>query len=162
MTMEVGALPTNQEIEEAVAGAKQLLSEHGRECEACADDLIRWFAADTVYDQDFGLDKVLAVPLLVVHELVEIENVKRWGLGLCKGVILDNPEVVEAAHLRATEVELEIALSIGDIEHVRARLAHVQAWVDDPSVLPGYREKYCQLHARTSAALDRREGRAHT
>jgi hypothetical protein len=149
-------MPTHKEIEEAVSQAKRLLREHGYHCRVDAADLVRWFEADSDHDQDIDLDKVIAMPLIVVHELVEIDNVKRTGLELGKRVILDNPEAVEVAHIRATEAELEIALSTGNLEHVRTRLGHLRAWINDSSVPPGDREKYSELHARISHELDRR------
>ncbi|HIH02251.1 TPA: hypothetical protein HA259_09370 [Thermoplasmata archaeon] len=152
-------MPDNREVEEAVSKAKGLLRELGYECDVTSGDLRRWFEADTLYDQDFGLDKVIAVPLIVVHELVEIDEVKKTGLQLGKRVILDNPDLVEAAHLKATEMEMRAALSVRNFEHVRARLANMRSWIEDPSVSPEYKERYSELHASISEELERRSGR---
>ena len=152
-------MPEDAEIEEAVSKAKDLLREIGYECEAGAADLVRWFEADTLYDLDFGLDKAIAIPLVVVHELVEIDAVKKNGLELGRRVILDNPDVVEAAHLMATEVEMRTALATGDLEHVRMRLGNLRSWMDDPSVSREHKARYSELHASMSKEVELRSGR---
>lgn len=54
----------------------------------------------------------------MVHEVVEIAELKRMGLEI-KDVIVKNVEQVCEAHLRAIEVEMEIAGVMGDDEHIR-------------------------------------------
>ncbi len=145
-------------LEDVVEGARRMLAGIGYTCEAGVDDLVSWFEADTVYDQDYGLDKVVRVPLLVVHELVEIENVKRMGLKLTKDVILKNPETVDTAHMRATEVELEVALSIADVDHVRSRLENIASWIEDPSVSDAHKGELRAIRDKVRKALDERCG----
>jgi hypothetical protein len=142
------------EVEAAVERAKRLLAERGYECSAGVEDLILWFEADTVYDADFGLDRVIARPLLVVHELVEIDTVKRMGLTLTKDVIVTNPEKVDDAHMVATEVELEIAASLGDHEHIGQRLDDIRMWMQDPAVTHGNRVKCREMWDRFSRELE--------
>ena len=98
-------MATNPEIDQAVQEAKQLLDYHGYACAATAADLRQWYEADTPFDDNFGLDEVLRHPLLVTHELVEIDNVKRMGLSLTKDVIVTNLEKIDDAHLIATKAE---------------------------------------------------------
>jgi hypothetical protein len=141
-------------VARAVVDAKQLLSEHGYECQATAEDLILWFQTDTPYDEDVGLDKVIAIPLIVVHELVEIDNVKRMGIALTKNAIVDNIEKVDDAHLKAAKTELQIAASVGDAKHLRWRLEHIRMWSEDPSVTPSNREKYKALLAKVTRTVE--------
>jgi len=142
------------EVEIAVQEAKRLLSEHGYDCQVEAEELRLWFEADTIYDMDFGLDKVIARPLIVVHELVEIDNVKKMGLTLTKDVIVNNAQKVDDAHLKATEVELEIAASLGDLKHIRDRLDDIRMWMEDTSVTPGDRRRYREMWERLSKNLE--------
>jgi hypothetical protein len=152
MTMDEGL------VDRAVADAKRLLSEHGYECHATVEDLTLWFQADTPYDEDFGLDKVIGEPLIVVHELVEIDNVKRMGIALTKNAIVDNIEKVDDAHMKAAEVELQIAASMRDVEHLRRRLDHIRMWSEDPSVTPANRERYKELHAKVAGIVQHLDG----
>jgi len=144
---------TNPEVDEAVQEAKQLLKDHGYDCTTTADDLRRWFEADTPFDEDFGLNEVLKQPLIVVHELVEIENVKQMGLSLTKDVIIKNLEKVDDAHMIATEVELKIAIAMRDVNHFRDRLENIRMWSEDDTVNPENKEKYRRMHSETLNAL---------
>lgn len=135
-----------------VENAKALLRRHGHRCEVSPEELERWFQADTPYP-DIGLAEVLQRPLLVVHELVEIDAVKRRGLPLTKSVILQNLELVDEAHLQAAEVELELAAATEDFEHLEDRLKDFRKWCEDPLTTPRLRGKYQELHTRAQRAL---------
>jgi len=129
------------------------MEDHGYDCTTTADDLRRWFEADTPFDENFGLDEVLKHPLIVVHELVEIENVKRMGLSLTKDVIVRNLEKIDDAHMIATEVELKIAIATGDVNHIRDRLENIRMWSEDDTVTPENKEKYRKMHSETLRVL---------
>lgn len=144
---------TNSEVDRAVREARQLMRDHGYDCTTTADDLRRWFEADTPFDENFGLDEVLRFPLLVIHELVEIQNVKRMGLSLTKDVIIANLEMVDNAHLIATEVELKMAIATRDVNHIRDRLENIRMWSEDNTVTPENKEKYRRMHSETVAIL---------
>jgi hypothetical protein len=146
-------MATSSEINQAVQEAKQLLKDHGYDCTTTADDLRRWFEADTPFDENFGLNEVLKQPLIVIHELVEIENVKQMGLSLSKDVIIKNLEKVDDAHMIATEVELKIAIALRDVDHIRDRLENIRIWSEDDTVTPENKEKYRRMHSETLNAL---------
>jgi len=142
------------EVEKAVENARRLLKSQGFDCETTAEELKRWFQADTPYDKDMKLEDILETPLIVVHELVEIDNVKRMGLVLTKNVIVENLQKVDDAHLNAAEVELKLAVSLRDIAHIKDRLDDIKAWSEDLSVTPENRENYRKMYAKTLKALD--------
>lgn len=142
-------------MRKAVENARKLLRNHGHDCHVTPEDLVQWFEADTPYDQGFGLKEAIAIPLIVVHELVEIENVKRMGLRLTKDVIVNNLNRVDDAHLKATEIELELAESTKNVEYIRDRLKDMNGWIKDPSVTPENKESYRKLHARYVRTLKR-------
>jgi hypothetical protein len=144
----------DSEVLKAVENAKRLLRNRGYDCQVTPEELVQWFKADTPYDQDFGLEKVIANPLIVVHELVEIENVKRMGLALTKDVIMRNLNKVDDAHLKAVEIELQLAKSTKDVEHIRDRLEDIKTWIEDPSVTPKNKESYRKLLTSYLNALD--------
>lgn len=152
------------EVKRAVEEAKNILREHGHECRTTAEDLVLWFQADTPFDEDFGLDKIIKIPLLVVHELVEIEQVKKMGLALTKDVIVNNLERVDDAHMKAAEVELKIAASKNDLRHLLARAENVKMWSEDDSVTQTNKMLYMDMYDRTLDAIveirnTRRRGR---
>lgn len=141
-------------VRDAVENARELLRGVGYECATTAEDLILWFQADTPYDEGFGIDSLIQTPLLVAHELVEIERVKAMGLRLTKDVIVENMEKVDDAHLEATRVELELAIAVGDLRHVEARMGHLAMWLEDPSVTDENKGKYRELRDRTMRAME--------
>ncbi len=144
----------SSEVNRVVEAARQLLRDHHYNCTTTADDLQRWFEADTPFDENFGLDEVLKNQLIVVHELVEIENVKNMGLALTKDVIIKNLEKVDDAHMIATEVELRLAASIKDVRHLKNRLENIRMWSEDDTVTPENKKKYRRMHSETSRVLE--------
>ena len=145
---------TDSEVDQAVQEAKQLLKDHGYDCTTTAYDLRRWFEADTPFDEGFGLDEVLKHPLIVAHELVEIEIVKRMGLFLTKDVIVVNLEKIDDAHMIATEIELKMAIAMRDAKHLRDRLRDIRMWSEDETVTPENKERYRNMHSDTLKALE--------
>ena len=141
------------EVREAVENARHLLRRHGYDCQTTADDLVLWFQADTPYDQGTGIDDVIRVPLLVAHELVEIDNVKEMGLALTKDVIVKNMEMVDDAHLKAAQIEIQLAISIKNTQHIKNRIEDIHRWIKDSSVTAENREKYRELRAKALKAL---------
>jgi hypothetical protein len=141
------------EIRIAVENARSLLGDHGYECRTTVEDFLLWFQADTPYDQGGEFDCVIQNPLLVAHELVEIENVRAMGLKLTKDVIVKNMQKVDDAHLKAARVEIELAFSLGNTQHVRERIVHVGMWIEDPSVSPGNKEQYRELREKALKTL---------
>jgi len=139
-------------VARALNRAKALLRHIDVEVEVSSADLVRWFAAETPYP-DLSLAAVLRRPLLVVHELVEIDVVKRMGLRLTARVILENMKAVDAAHLRAAEVEMDLAVALGKWAHLRYRLPHMRGWCEDPLVTPSLRSRYRRLYARAKGIL---------
>ena len=142
-------------VRRAVEKARRLLRSYGLDCQTTAEELERWFQAETPYDNDMKLEDILEIPLIVVHELVEIDNVKRMGLALTEDVIVENLQKVDDAHLKAAEVELELTFSLMETAHIRDRLKDIKAWSEDPSVTPVNRENYRKMHAATLNALER-------
>ena len=142
----------NINVINSIKNAKEILEKYGYICDVSVEDLKKYFEADTIYS-DIRLDEVLKHPLLLIHEIVEINEVKRMGLKLTKDVIIKNHEVVDEAHLTAAEIELEIAKEIGDYKHIKYRLKHVRSWCEDPLVLPKLKDRYKELYIKTNQAL---------
>ncbi|MCU0852220.1 MAG: hypothetical protein MUC90_03040 [Thermoplasmata archaeon] len=67
------------EVEAAVDSAKEMLSESGVDLDVTADQLWEYFETDLPVP-DISLGEVILNPLLVVHELVEIDEVLKMGL----------------------------------------------------------------------------------
>jgi len=134
-------MATREEIQAAVDKAKELLLDSGIDIDATAEDLIEWLETELPI-LDIALGDVLIDPLLVVHELVEIDELLKVGLTLAKDVIKKNPEKVDDAHLKAAAIEMKIAHSIGAAEHLRARIKDMESWCVDKALSESRRAEY--------------------
>ncbi len=90
----------------------------------------------TVSGDRITLEEVLRSEFLMVHEVVEISELKK------KGVVIDDMTVVNChsktiyeAHLTATEYEIKHAFNKGDLAYVKLRIIHVREWLDDENLL---------------------------
>lgn len=147
-------MASREKVRRGVRNARNLLRQHGYHVRTRTKDLVLWFKAESPFDSG-GLNEVLAEPLLVVHELVEIELVKMMGLRLTKKVIVNNLRVVDRAHLEAAKTELTIAANIGAVEHIRSRIPDIESWISDASVSKEHRAEYRKLLARARKSLAR-------
>src|SRR5512137_753491 len=145
-------METREEIQGAVEKAKQLLLECGIDTDVTTDDLIQWFETE-IPIPDISLGEVILDPLLVVHELVEIDEILKMGLEITKDVIIKNPKKVDDAHLKAAIVEAKIASSIGAVEHLRERVKEMEKWCVDETLPESRRVEYRHLMMDTKCLL---------
>lgn len=145
---------SKKEVEQAVDRAKQMLSDSGIDVDVTAEQLWEWFETDLPFP-DISLGEVVINPLLVVHELVEIDEVLKMGFAITRDVIMRNPEKVDDAHLIAAKVELLVAKNVGAAEHIKERIAHIERWAVDETVSEGRKVDYRRLLAEAKDALSR-------
>jgi hypothetical protein len=143
---------TREEIQVAVDKAKELMLDCGLDVDATTEDLIDWFDTELPVP-DIALDDVVVNPLLVVHELVEIDEMLKMGFTLAKDVIMKNPEEVDDAHLKAAAVEMKIAHSIGAAEHIRDRIKDMESWCVDKALSESRKADYRRLLKTTENYL---------
>ena len=154
-------MATMEEIQAAVDKAKELMLDCGLDVDATTEDLIEWFDTELPFP-DITLGEVVMDPLLVVHELVEIDEMLKMGFTLAKDIIKKNPEKVDDAHLKAAAVEMKIAHSIGAAEHLRDRIKDMEGWCVDKALSESRRADYRQLLTTTKNylfELERRQPR---
>ena len=137
-----------KKVEQKVSKAKQVLKKYNLNVDVTPEDLISYFQATTIEEDTTTLGDVLKNPFLLIHELVEINEMKKQGLRVTKNVIIENVDSVYDAHLIATEVELAVAYESGDIQHIKNRIGNIESWLEDP-LLPK------RLHTKCEALLQR-------
>jgi len=145
-------MTTMQEVREAVDHAKEILEDYGMNIDVTADQLWDWFETDLPVP-DIELGDVIINPLLVIHELVEIDEVLKMGLAITKDVIVRSPDEVDTAHLKAARVELTVAKAIGAIDHIREMCAAIERWCIDTTVPESRRGEYRRLLDEARASL---------
>ncbi len=136
-----GSMLTKATVFAALRQARKVLRRDGYTCHVTADEFVRWLHTDTPYPNP-TFDEIVENPLFVMHELVEIEAVKRMGFKLTKDVILKNPLPIAAAHLKAAEVEFSIAYETGAYDHLKMRVEDAKAWCEDPVLTPTLRKRH--------------------
>lgn len=130
-----------EEVSSAIREAETLLEKYGYTLpvKVEAEDLVDYFEAETPYS-DISLAEVLKEPLLVLHELVELSEIKRRGYRIDKDIIARYHEEIYEIHLKATKVELDIALRENRLSYVAERLKAVKSWLEDPLLPPWLKE----------------------
>jgi len=149
-------MATREEIHAAVDKARELMLDCGLDVDATEEDLIEWFDTELPIP-DIALDDIVIDPLLVVHELVEIDEMLKMGLTLAKDIIKKNPEKVDDAHLKAAAIEMKIAHSIGAAEHLRNRIKDIESWCVDKALSESRRAEYSGLLTTTKDYLSELE-----
>jgi len=96
-----------------------------------------WMTGEIFSEDKTTLRDVLGNENLMLHELVEISELKKMGRKIDKRVIVDSPkEVIYKAHFFAQEFEMNYALKKEDYFWVKLRLGHHKKVLDDDPNLP--------------------------
>jgi hypothetical protein len=140
------------EVRGAVDKAKDMMAGCGIDVEVTAEQLWDWFETDLPAPDD-DLEEIIVNPLIVVHELVEIDQVLKMGLAITKDVIIKNPGPVDDAHLTAARIELQVARAVGAADHVRERIGNIEKWCVDRTLTEGRRAEYRHLLAEAKSIL---------
>ncbi len=90
-----------------------------------------------IFSQDqTTLTDVLASPNLMLHEIIEISELKKLGKTIDTRVIVDSPrETIYCVHFTAMDVELDYLRSIDQTDEYKKRLqSHYKVLTSDPNL----------------------------
>jgi len=127
------------EIQSKIEATKKALRSIGYVVkQVSAQEFYDYMTGEIFSEDPTTLDDVLGSEYLMVHELVEINELKKMGRSIDKRVIVDSPKtVIYDAHLTAMETELNYALNKRDYFWVKIRLRqHKESVLDDDPNLP--------------------------
>ncbi len=127
------------EIEKQIKTARKALSSIGYLAkEVSAQEFYDYLTGETFSGDTTTLKDVLGNEYLLIHELVEINELKKMALPINKRVIVDLPKIViYDAHLTAIETELDYALHKKDCFWIKVRLRqHKESILDNDPNLP--------------------------
>jgi hypothetical protein len=144
---------TIEEVREAVDRAKDILEDCGINVDVTADQLWDWFETDLPVADNEELGEIITNSLLVIHELVEIDEVLKMGLTITKDVIVKNPDRVDTAHLKAAKVELMVAKAIGETDHIGEMCTAIEKWCVDKTVSEANKVEYRKLLSEAKSCL---------
>jgi len=119
--------------------------------EVSAEEFYDYMTGEIFSDDTTTLDDVLGSEYLMIHELVEINELKKLDLTIDKQVIVNAPKTaVYDAHLTAMETELNYALHKRDYFWVKIRLKQYKESVldDDPNLPEEMRPRAEALFAK--------------
>ncbi len=139
------------EIEKKVRETTILLDELGYDAkEVTTREFHDYMTGETFSGDKTSMRDVLDSEYLMVHEIVEISELKKKGVPIDKKTLMDSPKtVIYDAHLSAMEFEMGYASRKGDIEWLRIRMGHHKNVLDnDPSLPEGMRPRALALYDR--------------
>jgi hypothetical protein len=126
--------------------------------EVSAQEFYDYMTGDIFSEDTTTLGDVLGNEYLMVHELVEINELKKIGRNIDKRVIVDSPKtVIYDVHFTAMETELNYALNKKDYFWIKIRLRdHKESVLDnDPNLPEESRSRAKTLFEKFSKSLAR-------
>ena len=110
-----------------------------------AKELIAYFEGDAPSGDVTTLQDILNSKWLLIHELVEINELKKKGLEISSKLLFTHAESVFETHLIATEWELKLANEKKDADWIKRRLKDIETWLEDPTLSMRLKEKCINL-----------------
>jgi len=98
---------------------------------------------------------VLDNEYLMIHEVVEISELKKKGIPINKQTVLMVHPSYEN-HYTATEYEMDYAMSRGDCDWLRLRMKHAKSWLEDEDLPQHLIPRYKALMEKFSKTLKKR------
>ena len=114
----------------------EILKKLGYTCEDVSPrEFYDYVTGETPTGDTITLEDILQNEYLMVHEIVEISELKKKGIPITKQTIMDlYPRTTYEVHLTATEYELTHALSKKDYAWIKLRMAHAKNWLRDKNL----------------------------
>ncbi len=134
-----GAPLMSSEIDAKIKKAKEALKQFGyNAADVSTKEFYDYMTGELFSDNPTTLRDVLGNEYIMIHELVEISELKRIGRKIDKRVIMETPKIpFYTTHFDAMETELKYALYKSDTHWARIRLRqHKESVLDDDPNLP--------------------------
>lgn len=101
-----------------------------------AGELIEYFTGPAPSGDLTTLSDVLENRWLLIHELVELSELKKLNLEIFSSLLRTHPVEVDYAHIIAMESELKFANQGGNHEWVIRRVRGIKSWLVDDEKMP--------------------------
>lgn len=146
------------EISKILNSARSALMSQGYVCNVSVEDFQGWLEAESP-QPGTGIDAVLKNPILTIHELVEVNEIKKMGITIAKDTIIGNPEKIDEAHVIAAEMELDFAMARRDYAHIKQRIGSFKSWCDDKRLTDRLKVRYQKHYEKALAYISMAEKR---
>ncbi|HUT82786.1 MAG TPA: hypothetical protein VMZ29_16440 [Candidatus Bathyarchaeia archaeon] len=113
---------------------KYLITNNYTPVDIYVQELQAYFEGDAPSGDSITLDMVLQKKWLLVHEIIELSELKKQSFTINSNLLFTQPAEVFNAHLIATEWELALALKENDRQWIQKRLKDIQSWLADTSL----------------------------
>lgn len=122
----------SKRINKKLRDAIKILKELGYESQHLSPkEFYDYMTGETPTGDTITIVDVLGNDFLIIHEVVEISELKKMGIPIHRRTIMMfHPKVYEA-HFTATEYELYYALDKKDYDWLKARINHAKSWLED-------------------------------
>jgi hypothetical protein len=142
----------SSEIDAKIKKGKKALEQSGFHLgDVSAREFYDYMTGEIFSDDPTTLRDVLNNEYIMIHELVEISELKRMGRKIDKKVIMETPRtLVYTAHFNAIETELRYALHRRDTYWAKIRLRQHKESVlgDDPNLPEELRPRAEEIHEK--------------
>ncbi len=101
-----------------------------------AEELIAYFEGDAPSGDTTTLEQVLQSKWLLIHEVIEICELKKLGHTITFDLLVSESDIVFQTHLIATDWEFRLARKEGAEDWIKKRIEDVRSWLEDPDLLP--------------------------
>lgn len=147
-----GGVFTSNVINAEIKKARETLEEFGYDLgDVSAREFYDYMTAPIFSDDPTTLRDVLGNEYIMIHELVEISELKKIGRRIDKNVIMKTSKIpFYTAHFNAMETELKYALYKGDTYWAKIRLRQHKESVldDDPNLYEELRPKADEIYEK--------------
>jgi len=122
----------SKRINEKLRDAIKILKGLGYESQHVSPkEFYDYMTGETPTGDTITIIDVLGNDFLIIHEIVEISELKKMGIPIHRRTIMMfHPKVYEA-HYTATEYELNYALDKKDYDWLKVRINHAKSWLED-------------------------------
>lgn len=114
------------------------------------DDLLEYFSYDAPTGDTTTIQDLLENRWLLLHELIEISELKKKDLPLSIELFYDHFDELLEAHMTATEYEFYLAKQLNDIEWLKKRIPLLTMWLDDTELPSRIQRRCLELRKRYS------------
>lgn len=123
---------TNQEIQDVINKTEiNLFQAVINYQHITSKELVSWFEDEAPSGDITTLSDILTNKWLLIHELVELSELKNMGFKISSQLLRTHATEVDYAHITATEYELKFAKEDMDLVWINSRLKHVDSWIKE-------------------------------
>jgi len=143
-----------EKIKIKIEEISRILRELGYDLKSISEkEFYYYLTGETPYQEAYKLNDVLENEFLMLHEVVEISELKKMGIPINRSTVMDFHTKVYEAHLTATDIELSYALKKRDFSWIKTRLEHAKQWINDEYLPPSLVPKVNELIRKYGSSL---------